>query len=445
MTQYSSLFDGATYQSADFRWLFQGLMESEGGTYAGTGLVYDQDYAAFEPIADGASGLTVKVRTSGVVFAWLMGAHYRNDTNPDQSLAIQSNVSGSTRLDAIVLCLNLSGGAYTGGGVNPYTAGQSIADKAIGLAVRVGTPSGSPVAPTAVRTITSPGTAGIFELVIGWVTVPNAVVNVATVADKRGDVALCPWATSGGSSVTSLNAGSGALRGPLTIAGGGATTVSSSGQTITVTTPAAITSVNAATGPALTVVGAGIAVVSTLANAITITVPADAVTSVAGQTGAVTVVGAGGIAASASGGAITIDAKPPTTEVYWSGTQVTVVTNVSAAYTTLWTLTTAYQPTVASDKAVVQLNLAIGANNYVAGDTLNIALFIDGAQVGQAYTIPCVLLSVTTYIGFAWKTGTLTAAVHTIDIRVAGSVANINVLAPPTGRHMSASVTGTRP
>lgn len=448
MAETSLMFDGSTYQSSDLRLLFHSLFKADGGLADGTGLIYNAATPTTMLItADGASGMVVKVTTASTPgYALLMGGVYRNNTSPNQSLSIQANSSGNSRIDAVVLCLNLSGGAYTGGGTNPYTSGQSIADKSIGLAVRVGTPAGSPVAPTPVRTITSPSTSGIYELVLGTVTVPNGAVNIATVTDKRGDTTSCPWLVPGAAAVHSLTGGGAALHGNVILAGAGVASVATATQTITITVPTPVASL---TVGATTLTGAVILAVAGGATigvaSQTITITQVAVATLNGLSGALTIAGAGGLAVSAAASTVTIDAKHPTCAVYTTGTQYAGVTAASSAYTTVWTPTTGYTPAVTGDKAIVQLNMTVSATTGTSGDHLLVGLFVDGTQVGSSYTIPYDILTPTTFVSFAWDTGAFAStAAKTITVQMAGTAAGITIHTPPTSKYNNMSIIGYR-
>jgi len=106
---------------------------------------------------------TVSVGTGSV---FINGVMFINDSA--KTLSITDNTSGNPRKDRIVARLN-------------YT------DRKIEFSVLIGTPGGSPVAPTLTRNTT------VYELGIADITLANGFTTIVTanILDTRSDVALC--------------------------------------------------------------------------------------------------------------------------------------------------------------------------------------------------------------------------------------------------------------
>lgn len=112
------------------------------------------------------SGLSVNVAGGA---AWLVAQGYENTAS--KNVGIDSNTSGNTRIDRVVLRRDVT--------LNTIT-----------MDVVKGTPSGSPVPPTLTRN------TSIYEISLAAVTVTNGAGSV-TVDDERGDISVCGWTYPG--------------------------------------------------------------------------------------------------------------------------------------------------------------------------------------------------------------------------------------------------------
>lgn len=112
------------------------------------------------------SGLSVNVAGGG---AWLVAQGYENTAS--KNLGVDSNSSGSTRIDRVVLR-------------------RDVVANTIVLAVVKGTPAGSPVPPSLTRN------TSIYEISLAKVTVTNGAGSV-TVTDERADVNVCGYTYPG--------------------------------------------------------------------------------------------------------------------------------------------------------------------------------------------------------------------------------------------------------
>jgi len=118
-------------------------------------------------IQQAVANKTVSVGTGSI---FINGVMFINDTA--KTLSITDNASGNPRKDRIVARLN-------------YT------DRKIEFGVLVGTPGGSPVAPTLTRNTT------VYELGIADITLANGFSTIVTanILDTRSNVALCGFSS----------------------------------------------------------------------------------------------------------------------------------------------------------------------------------------------------------------------------------------------------------
>lgn len=117
-----------------------------------------------------SSGRQVKIRPNKA--AWLRGHSWASDPSVDITMPLTTNTSGNSRIDRIVLRHNRA--------TNDVTE-----------AILVGTPSGSPVAPSLTQ---NTGSTGVYEISLARVTLANNYTTVAA-ANVQPD---CWWLGSGG-------------------------------------------------------------------------------------------------------------------------------------------------------------------------------------------------------------------------------------------------------
>ena len=145
MAQTSFPFENIDTTETQFSQMFRNLQDGVNGTYGGTEL---------KVVA--GTGLAVDVPAGQ---AMVRGHYYINDAT--ESLALATADATNDRLDTVVL--KLDPGANS-----------------IILAVKTGTPAGSPSAPALVQT-----DAGVFELPLANVLVPATAGVPSTITDRR--------------------------------------------------------------------------------------------------------------------------------------------------------------------------------------------------------------------------------------------------------------------
>jgi len=151
---FTSVTGDRQYSASEWRDYFGKLIKNG---------VIQNDGNVVTVIQQAVANKTVSVGTGSI---FINGVMFINDSA--KTLTITDNASGNPRKDRIVARLN-------------YT------DRKIEFGVLVGTPAGSPVAPTLTRNTT------VYELGIADITLANGFSTIVTanILDTRSDVALC--------------------------------------------------------------------------------------------------------------------------------------------------------------------------------------------------------------------------------------------------------------
>jgi len=146
MAQSSYPFEGIDTTETQFSQMFRNLQDGINGTYGGTEL----------EVSAGDAGLTVDVEAGQA----MVRGHYYISTAVE-TLTLATADATNPRLDVVVLRLD------------------PVANSII-VAVKTGTPAGSPTAPALVQT-----DSGIFEVALANVLVPATAGVPGTITDRR--------------------------------------------------------------------------------------------------------------------------------------------------------------------------------------------------------------------------------------------------------------------